>query len=49
MMWKALLGPNGLRDRVAELHDLLNGVEADLRPGTVCSGKVLALARGREH
>jgi hypothetical protein len=48
MMWRAVLGPNGLRDRVAELQDLLGDNPPGERCGTASGGEVVAFNRSRD-
>lgn len=48
MMWRAVLGPNGLSDRVAELQGLLSGDPPGKRCGTAPGGAVVDFNRPRD-
>lgn len=45
MMWRSVLGPNGLNDRFVELHRLLSGHVAEPAPGAALRGQVVAFGR----
>jgi hypothetical protein len=47
MMWRAVLGPNGLHERFAGLHGLLSGRAADSPGGTTPCARVIAFRPSR--
>lgn len=48
MMWRAVLGPNGLNDRFAELQALFNGHAVEVQVPQPLSAEVLAFARSHD-
>jgi len=48
MMWRAVLGPNGLNDRLTELHGLVSGRPADGPGGPPSCARVIAFGRTRD-
>ena len=48
MMWHRVLGPNGLHDRFAELHQLVSGWPVETPAGHTPRGQVIALGRSRD-
>jgi hypothetical protein len=48
MMWRTVLGPNGLHERFAELHQLINGWPVEKSAGQTPRGQVIAFGRTRD-
>ncbi|MCP5304858.1 MAG: DUF3135 domain-containing protein [Chromatiaceae bacterium] len=48
MMWRAVLGPNGLNDRFAELQHLFYGTPIEPPAAPPVSAEVVAFARTRD-
>lgn len=48
MMWRAVLGPNGLNDRFSELQRLVSGQVVESAPPATAGGQVVAFARQRD-
>ncbi len=44
MMWRAVLGPNGLKDRVSELETLINGRAHGVAVAPPPSGRVVSFS-----
>lgn len=48
MMWRRVLGPGGLNDRVDDLRRVVHGRQRAAAPDRVPSGRVLVFARPRD-
>ncbi len=48
MMWRAVLGPNGLHERFAELHGVVSGRAADSTGGPTPCAQVIAFRPTRD-
>jgi len=48
MMWRTVLGPGGLKDRLGELQGLFSDRPGEIRTNDPLGGQVVVFARNRD-